>query len=77
MTSEVTEAIAKLPGTLFSPAKMVYIAYVILTCLGKLTAQPLWVFSLVSIVFLLVEIGHNDWLRIILNNHAERRRQIR
>jgi hypothetical protein len=76
MTSEVAEGIAKLPGTLFSPAKMVYIAYVILTGLGRLAAQPLWIFFLVSLVFLLVEIGHNDWLRIILNNHAERNRQV-
>ena len=65
--------LAKLPATLFSPAKMVYIAYLILL-VWKTTAASHCKFFVVSLLFLLVEIGHNDWLRIRLNNNAEKNR---
>jgi hypothetical protein len=63
----------KLPATLFSPAKMVYIAYVILL-VWKTKCASHWEFFLLSACFLVVEIGHNDWLRIRLNNNAETNR---
>ena len=74
MASGIAEEIAKLPATAKTVLVMVYVAYVILTCLGKLNTQPLWVFLAVSVAFLFVEILHNDWCRIRLNNHAEKNR---
>lgn len=61
--------LAKLPGTVFSPAKMVYIAYAILI-IWRTAAPSHCEFLWVSSLFLIIEIGHNDWLRIRLNNHA-------
>ncbi len=67
------DELAKLPATLFSPAKMVYIAYVIM--LVWKTQQPSHCeFFLVSVLFLAVEIVHNDWGRIRLNNSGEKNR---
>jgi hypothetical protein len=63
-----------LPATLFSPAKMFYIAYVILTALRIPATQPWWEFFLVTLAFLFVEIWHNDYLRIRLNIAAEKHR---
>jgi hypothetical protein len=63
----------ELPATLFSPAKMVYIAYVILL-VWKTAAPSHYEFFLVSLLFLAVEIVHNDWGRIRLNNSGEKNR---
>jgi hypothetical protein len=63
----------KLPATLFSPAKMVYIAYVILL-VWKTTTPSHCEFFLVSLLFLAIEITHNDWGRIRLNNSGEKNR---
>jgi hypothetical protein len=72
---EAIKAVAGLSATIFSPAKMVYIAYVLLTVLRLPTHQPSWwCFGAVSVLFFIAEIGHNDWLRIRLNNSAERNR---
>jgi hypothetical protein len=65
--------LAKLPATLFSPAKMVFIAYVILL-VWKTPTPSHWEFFLVSVFFLAVEIAHNDWGRIRLNNNGEKNR---
>jgi hypothetical protein len=67
------EELATLPATLFSPAKMVYVAYVILLFWRTPTPSDCEFFW-VSALFLVVEIAHNDWGRIRLNNHAERNR---
>lgn len=64
-----------LPATLFSPAKMAYIAYVILAALRIPPNQPWWEFFAVTAVFLAVEIFHNDYLRIRLNIAAEKNRR--
>ena len=63
-----------LPATLFSPAKMFYIAYVILTALKIRANPPWWEFFIVTAAFLLIEIYHNDYLRIRLNIAAEKHR---
>lgn len=63
-----------LPATLFSPAKMFYIAYVIFSALKIMPNQSWCEFFLVTVAFLLVEILHNDYLRIILNSAAEKHR---
>ena len=61
-----------LPATLFSPAKMFYIAYVVLTALKIPANPPWWEFFAVTAVFLAVEIFHNDYLRRKLNIAAEK-----
>jgi hypothetical protein len=66
-----------LPATLFSPAKMAYIAYVVLTALKIPANPPWWEFFLVTAIFLIIEIFHNDYLRIRLNIAAEKNRQKR
>jgi hypothetical protein len=65
--------LAKLPATLFSPAKLVYIAYIILL-IARTSTPSHCEFFLVSTLFLIVEIGHNDWGRIRLNNSGEKNR---
>jgi hypothetical protein len=67
---EALKGLAALSATIFSPAKMVFIAYVIPVWKSQ-TTPPLGEFLGVSALFLVIEIFHNDWLRIRLNNHAE------
>ncbi len=55
-----------LPAAVFSPAKMIYIGYILLAALERIQSslsQFLWV----SVVFLLVQVLHDDFLRIRLN----------
>jgi hypothetical protein len=59
-----------LPAQLFSPAKMIYIAYILGIWWNKLSVSYLS-FWLISILFLAVEIGHNDYFRLLLNRRAE------
>jgi hypothetical protein len=63
--------IGSLPTAIFSPAKMIYIAFVVLASLKILPTPPLWLFLLVSVVFI-IEVAHNDYLRIRLNRAAEK-----
>ena len=63
-------SLGDLPATLFSPTKMVFISYVAMTILKILPAPSLCTFLLLSATFWVVEVGHNDFLRIWLNNKA-------
>jgi hypothetical protein len=63
--------IGDLPAQLFSPAKIAYIAYVVFVGLGKLSTS-LMEFLVVTVLFLMIEVFHNDFLRIWLNARAER-----
>jgi hypothetical protein len=63
--------IGDLPATLFSPSKMVYIAYIILTGLKILPVPSVWMFIAISVVFWIAEVFHNDFLRRWLNKKAE------
>ena len=65
--------LGQFPAALFSPTKMIYISYVVLTGLKILPNPSLRTFLLVSIAFLAVEVGHNDYLRIVLNSLAAKR----
>lgn len=58
-----------LPAQLFSPAKVVYIAYILAILFDKIQTSLLQ-FIVASVLFLIVEILHNDWLRILLNKWA-------
>jgi len=66
---DVLTALAGLSATIFSPAKMVFIAYVLLTYHQGHTCW--WVFGIVSVIFFFAEILHNDYWRIKLNIRAE------
>ncbi|MGA7968280.1 MAG: hypothetical protein WB983_06595 [Terriglobales bacterium] len=68
------DKLGDLPAALFSPAKMIYISFVVLTGL-KILPAALWLFFLVSAVFMIGEVAHNDWLRIRLNIAAEKHRR--
>jgi hypothetical protein len=57
---------------LFSPAKLAYMAYVLVVVLGKTGQTTKWEFGIVSGLFLLVQIAHDDYLRIWLNRKAEK-----
>ncbi len=63
----------KLPTTLFSPAKIVFIGYIVLVALERLETTKCEVI-IFSVLFLVVEIFHNDYLRIVLNNSAQQKR---
>jgi hypothetical protein len=64
--------IGDIPAALSSPSKVVYISYVILTGLRVLPAPSLWVFVGLSAAFWVADVGHNDYLRIWLNNNANK-----
>ena len=70
------DKIGNLPAAIFSPAKVTYISFVVLTGLRILPAPPLRVFFWVSALFMIVEVVHNDYLRIGLNGAAEKLRTI-
>ena len=69
------DKIGNLPAAIFSPAKMIYVSFLILTALRILPAPPLCVFFLVSDLFMVFEVAHNDYLRIRLNIAAEKHRK--
>ena len=57
---------------LFSPAKLVYLAYIVLAVLrGVFTSKC--EFFVVSVLFIAVQIGHDDYLRIRLNARARKK----
>ena len=57
---------------LFSPAKLVYMAYVILVILRGIWHTSKWEFLVVSVVFIAVQVGHDDYGRIRLNAKARK-----
>lgn len=59
----------KLPPQSFSPAKIFYVSYVVLA-VYKNEPPNWWQFAFFSLLFIVVEILHNDYLRIILNHAA-------
>jgi hypothetical protein len=66
------ENLSKLPATLFSPFKTLYIGYIVLISLGKITISGFWEFFWVSIIIMIFEIADNHYLRIKLNKWAEK-----
>ena len=57
---------------LFSPAKLVYMAYVVLVVLRGAANTSKCEFFVVSALFVAVQIGHDDYLRIRLNARARK-----
>lgn len=66
--------IGNISAAIFSPAKVAYYGFLLALYFFRkeLGAFPTCLFFWVTGAFLVVEIGHNDWLRIILNNCADR-----
>ena len=67
-------SIGDISAAIFSPAKVAYYGFLLAIYFfrNELGAFPKSLFFWVTGAFLVVEIGHNDWLRIILNNCAHR-----
>jgi hypothetical protein len=63
--------LSNLPAAIFSPAKVAYISFVILSGL-RVICPSLCTFIWLTLAFLVIEIGHNDYLRIVLNRCAEK-----
>ncbi len=57
---------------LFSPAKLVYMAYIALVVLRGACHTSKWEFLGVSVAFIVVQIGHDDYWRIRLNARARK-----
>lgn len=65
------ELVNELPKNLFSPFKTLLVGYFVLVFSGKLRVANVWQFLLITIPITVLEIIHNDWLRIVLNHRAE------
>jgi hypothetical protein len=63
----ILSGLAGLSATIFSPTKMVYIAYIVLVALKLMPVPSLCLFLFLSAIFWVLEIMHNDYLRCILN----------
>ena len=70
----LSDAMTSLGAALTSPAKLAFAGYVILVYSGKISNVPLWQFLIVAGVFFLLQVFHDDYLRIVLNRRAERGR---
>jgi hypothetical protein len=57
----------KFPATLFTPTKIIYIAYVILLALKIIPWHSFHVFALLSLAFWIIEIIHTECLRGWMN----------
>lgn len=68
------EAVSSLGNSITSPAKIAFVAYVVLAYRGQLATSN-WEFFLVVGIFVLVQVVHDDYLRILLNRLAERHAQ--
>jgi hypothetical protein len=68
-TKSAADSIASLGSAITSPAKLVFLGYVILAATGKINTSA-WCFFAVAAVFLIVQIGHDDYYRIVLNHRA-------
>ena len=69
------EAVVSLANSLTSPAKLAFGAYVLLLWLESQSTSfhfRRWEFLLVALLFAALQAAHDDWLRILLNRHAER-----
>ena len=68
----IGEAIGSLGSSITSPAKLSFIAYVILGYTGKISTST-WQFFVVAGLFFVLQVFHDDYLRILLNRLAERK----
>ena len=57
---------------LFSPAKVVYLSYILFVYLRGTGSTSKCEFLIVSVAFIVVQIGHDDYWRIRLNARARK-----
>ncbi len=66
------DAVASLAAAITSPAKLAFVAYVILAASPSRTHEvSLYQFFIVTALFLVVQIWHDDYLRAVLNYAAD------
>jgi len=73
MTGEgksVAESLPSLGSAITSPAKLAFVGYVILVATNKICSSR-WEFIAIAIAFLLLQVYHDDYLRIRLNECAK------
>lgn len=71
------DGLASLGSAITSPAKLAFLGYVILAATDSI-ATSVWQFVVVTIVFLVIQIIHDDYLRIRLNEcrlHSDKARR--
>jgi hypothetical protein len=61
------EGLAAIGSAITSPAKLAFVGYVILAACGKISTSR-WEFLGTAIMFFVLQVGHDDWLRIVLND---------
>lgn len=69
--SSFAEALASIGRAFASPAKLAFIGYVVLSYAGKIQTS-FTQFLIVAAVFFILQVLHDDCLRIALNNWGER-----
>lgn len=52
--------------------KPAFVGYVVLVYKGVLGGVSFWKFVVITVLFIAIQIGHDDYLRIVLNRRAER-----
>ena len=62
-----------LAKVLTSPGKLAFAAYILLIYRSILPRPSVCGFVLVALLFIVVQVAHDDWLRIVLNKCAERK----
>jgi hypothetical protein len=67
---EVGEAISSLGKSITSPAKLIFVGYVLLAYKGIIHTSR-WQFVSVAFVFFLAQVLHDDYFRKILNNWGD------
>jgi hypothetical protein len=60
---------ASLGGALTSPAKLAFAGFVILAYQGTISVSLGW-FMLIAVAFIVVQVFHDDYFRIVLNRWA-------
>jgi len=61
---------ASIGNTITSPAKLAYAGFVAFVALDK-AQVTIWPFLVVTLAFIVIQVWHDDYLRIRLNNRAE------
>ena len=66
----IENSISSFSASITSPAKLAFIGYVVLAYIGKIQTSR-WQFIIVAVSFFLLQVFHDDYLRIRLNASAE------
>jgi hypothetical protein len=66
----VGDALTSLGSALTSPAKLAFAGLVLLVYKGALGGFSFWKFALIAVLFVALQVYHDDYLRIVLNRWA-------